>query len=870
MNRVAFLLALGLGYYCSALLGWAMASMGGVAVVSPAAGVALGALYAWGMGIWPVLFVADLLANQVGTTLAWPNILHSLSNTLGPALGAVALKALSKRETEPFGCVRNAFVFIAVSVLSAASVSAVGGVCKLELNGVLLASQRLDTWLKMFTSDAIGALVVTPALLTWVRSAGRIRLRLFTTVEPLSILAVVLAIAWTLFAHQHHELMAGWPLALAFFPCMLWAAIRTPTVVLVSLIPLVAGLALTGTINGLGPFGVMYFRHSVDSVQPLQLYLGVMAGASLMFHAVVREWEQTKDSLRVSQNALEYANDALERRVIERTAELAAANEQLIQEMDERQRVEETLRERSEFIEQVIDHLPSGLAVFRLSGGEALHINPRAVEICGVERSAISTLSLFLERLYPNENDRRKALEKIQAPVVQSARSFSNGWSNVVLAGREGDDVHVSVLHVPVPSQGLVISVFNDVTRQHEAEENSRKLEAQLRQAQKMEAVGQLAGGVAHDFNNLLQIIIGHLSLLMSASGLNDGMQRRLRQMREASDRAAVLVRQLLTFSRNMPVRPRRLDLNDVVTGLLKMLRRLIGEHIELDVRCGSDLRPVLADRGEIEQVLMNLCVNARDAMADGGTISINLRNVYLDRDYCSRYADVAEGYYVIISVADTGTGMTPEVRERIFEPFFTTKEVGKGTGLGLATVYGIVKRINGQIRVYSELGKGSVFHIYLPADVTGFDAESEEPAPAPARGGHETILLAEDEALVRELATETLTGAGYRVLVAADGDEAVHLFKQNASQIQMALLDVVMPKRSGRAVAQIIHELRPDLPVLFCSGYTSGALSGGQPIDDRDLILKPFVPLELLTRIREMLDQKQVAPDGCMAEAPR
>jgi PAS domain S-box-containing protein len=411
-------------------------------------------------------------------------------------------------------------------------------------------------------------------------------------------------------------------------------------------------------------------------------------------------------------------------------------------------------------------------------------------------------------------------------------------WDNSILRDAAGQVI------------GLA-SFGRDVTDQ-------RQLEAQYRHAQKMEAVGQLAGGVAHDFNNLLQVITGYTALALSDLRAEQPLYSELTEIRRAAERATSLVRQLLTFSRRQKIEPRALDINDTIADLLKMLRRLIGEHIELDFEPGYGVKPVLADAGLLEQALMNLCVNARDVMPEGGRLSIATANVTLGREFVEQRGWGREGDYVLLSVTDTGPGIPPELRDRIFEPFFTTKEVGKGTGLGLATVYGIVKQHDGMIEVADEAGRGASFRIYLP--LCGSAEERQPPPPATARTprGHETILLAEDEDLVRSLARRVLESAGYRVLVARDGDEAIALIEAHAGEIDLALLDVVMPRASGREVSARLNLVRPGVPVVFCSGYSRQMLDENwMPDDGVELMLKPYEPKALLERVSARLGRR-------------
>jgi two-component system, cell cycle sensor histidine kinase and response regulator CckA len=382
-------------------------------------------------------------------------------------------------------------------------------------------------------------------------------------------------------------------------------------------------------------------------------------------------------------------------------------------------------------------------------------------------------------------------------------------------------------------------------------------LEERLRQSQKMEAVGRLAGGVAHDFNNMLAVINGYTELLLNRLPAGDASRASLEEVRKAGERAAGLTRQLLAFSRKQVLSPQVLDLNEVVTGIHRMLRRLIGEDIELVTVPEAALGQVRADPGQIEQVLMNLIVNARDAMPQGGRLTVRTQNVILDELLSRVSPELSPGPYVLLSVSDTGVGMDRETQSHIFEPFFTTKEVGKGTGLGLATVYGIVQQSGGHIRVLSEPGEGATFEIYLPRvdDVLSPRCEPElgNAPPAP----RETVLLVEDEPMVREFVRDVLRMNGYTVLEASEGEEAVRIFHAHRGSIDLLLSDVVMPRMSGREVAERLTAFRPGLKVLFMTGYTDDAvvrhgIQGGETA----LIQKPFTPLSLGRKIREVLEK--------------
>lgn len=383
-----------------------------------------------------------------------------------------------------------------------------------------------------------------------------------------------------------------------------------------------------------------------------------------------------------------------------------------------------------------------------------------------------------------------------------------------------------------------------------------KQLEEQLRQSQKLEAIGMLAGGIAHDFNNLLTVICGYSDLSLMRLREEDPLHRNISEINKAADRAAGLTRQLLAFSRKQVLQPRVLDLNAVVSELEKMLRRLIGEDIGLATVLESELGSVKADPGQIEQIIMNLAVNARDAMPQGGKLTIETTNVYLDEEYAKVHVAVVPGPYVMFAVSDTGTGMDSRTQARIFEPFFTTKEKGKGTGLGLSTVYGIAKQSGGNIWVYSELGRGTTFKIYLPRVDEGAQ-EYERPAETEdAFLGAETVLLAEDEEMVRKLARSVLEMSGYQVLEAANGGAALLICERHTEPIHLLLTDVIMPEMSGRELAERLAQLRPEMKVLYMSGYTDNTIVHQGVLDEgANFIQKPFPTDALARKVRDVLD---------------
>jgi len=385
-----------------------------------------------------------------------------------------------------------------------------------------------------------------------------------------------------------------------------------------------------------------------------------------------------------------------------------------------------------------------------------------------------------------------------------------------------------------------------------------KKLEGQVRQTLKMEAVGQLAGGVAHDFNNILSIIGGYAHLILAKVTDRNPVKNYADEIINASNRAAVLTQSLLAFSRKQPVALAVIDLSEVVNGLENYFRKLIREDTELTISCTGASLNVLADRGQIERVLMNLVTNARDAMPGSGRLSMETLPVTLDQAFIETHGYGKLGAYSAFSISDNGIGMDPETRSRIFEPFFTTKEAGKGTGLGLSMAYGVVKKHDGFIHVHSQPGAGTVVTIYLPLVTAAVKADQKDPAPSVAMpGGTETILVCEDDEELRRLTVKVLSHFGYRVIEAVDGQEAIEKFVANSEQVDLVIMDAIMPKKNGKMASQQMKMLRPDLKTIFVSGYSWDIFEEGSEFDENTIFLqKPVLPKELLARAREMLDK--------------
>jgi two-component system, cell cycle sensor histidine kinase and response regulator CckA len=428
--------------------------------------------------------------------------------------------------------------------------------------------------------------------------------------------------------------------------------------------------------------------------------------------------------------------------------------------------------------------------------------------------------------------------------LTKDGRTISCEWYNTPLVDESGNVLGVA-------------SLVQDVTERV-------ALEERLRQSQKMEAVGRLAGGVAHDFNNLLTVIMGYSQILNDGLPAGSRLKDATTQIRSAADRAAGITRQLLAFSRKQVLSPRVIDLNDVMLNLDTMLRRLIGEDVEVLTVPGRDLGSVRADPGQIEQVIMNLALNARDAMPNGGKLTLETENMELDDSYAREHEPLQPGRYVMLAVSDTGTGMSPDTQAHIFEPFFTTKEVGKGTGLGLSMVYGIVKQSGGYIWVYSEPGRGTTFKIYLPRVAQAAEAVGIERRLAGVQRGTETILLVEDDDQLRQLTSSVLAHCGYKVLTAAGTEEGLALCRENHRDIRLLVTDVIMPGMNGRQLAEQVKLISPSTRVLYVSGYTSNAIVHYGVLDPGLWFLpKPFSLSALIAKVREVLDARPDAPQG-------
>ena len=549
---------------------------------------------------------------------------------------------------------------------------------------------------------------------------------------------------------------------------------------------------------------------------------------------------------------IQKARDQLELRVRERTIELAQTNEKMQIEIAERKRTEEALRESEERFRELYDDAPVGYHELD-DEGRITSVNRTELEMTGYVHD-----DMLGQPIWTFDADEETARQQVLA-LLAGLPPFARDRERI-FRRKDGTTFPVLIEDRLLRNEaGRIVGIratIQDITERKDAEEKMDSLQEQLRQSQKMEAVGRLAGGIAHDFNNLLTVIQGHCEISLLQFRGNNPLREDIVEIKKAADRAGNLTRQLLAFSRRQIMEMKVIDLNSLLRELEKMLRRVMGEDVELVTVLDEHLGKIKVDPGQMEQVVLNLAINARDAMPSGGKFILETANVRLDEQYARSHIGVEPGHFVTLSVTDTGSGMSPQVKERLFEPFFTTKEKGKGTGLGLSTVYGIIKQSSGNVRVYSEPGHGSTFRIYLPRVDQETDSLSRRDDAVSMLYGNETVLLVEDEPSVRGLAARVLRNQGYEVLEAVNGDEALQIANRHKGKIDLLLTDVVMPQIGGKELYDQLKPMRADLKVLFTSGYTETAiLHQGELPPGVAFLQKPFSPIFLTHKVREILD---------------
>jgi len=794
LRWLARALALAAAYFVVAKIGLRYATIGpSISPVWPPTGLAVAALVLLGPRYWPAILLGAFVANATTSIPVLAAVGIACGNTAEAMLAAYLLRHRAGQHLA-LDDLRGVRTLVAVAAPVGALASATVGVTSLWLAHVVPAVGVWSALSVWWAGDYLGALVVAPVLLTWVGPAGE-RIGRRTALEmSLLVGGAVLATMAIFGGLLPASLLPPAEYPFLLFPFVVGAALRFGPRGASLLTMTVAMLVVGYTVRGGGPF-VMQTVPSTNTA--LLLYIGILAVTGLSLGPATPRHE----------------------------------------------RAERALRTANEHLAAVIQSSP--LAIYTLDPTSTVRTWNRAAEALYGWR-AEEVIGRPLPTIGHDVEDHGRLRDRV-------LRGEALRGVEVTRRKKDGTLVNISLSVAPLhDAAGRVtgmLSLAADVTEM-------RQLEGQYRQAQKMEAVGRLAGGIAHDFNNLLTAIIGTTALVLEDLGLDARARLDIQEIEKAAKRAAGLTRQLLIFSRQQVLEPRALDLNALVANLEKMLQRLIGEDIELLTKPAASLGAVRADPGQLEQAIVNLVVNARDAMPQGGRLTIETAEVELDRSYVTGHVPTLPGRYVLLAISDTGVGMDGATKARLFEPFFTTKEPGRGTGLGLATVYGIVKQSGGYIWAYSELGHGTTFKVYLPRVAELAEApESTTGTPTPARGS-ETILVVEDQEEVRKLTQRVLEARGYAVLAAANGAEALEIVDRHATPIHLMITDVVMPGMNGREVAQLACAKRSDLKVLFVSGYTGEAVLQNRLLEPGVAFLqKPFTPDVLARKTREVLD---------------
>ena len=813
-------------------------------------GVAMAGLMLWGKGVWPGALLGMALGHVVGG-LPWMQAWGmALADVAGLMVARVVLLRVGLFHPS-LERVRDVLSLFYGAALAGAMCSASLGTVGLVVSGATASANDFVFWWRWWLRDCLGTLLVTPLMLTWARGWNGRLLRL-PSGEVLVWLVLLLGAVALVFGVNYPSHLAGYSVGYVVFVFSIWSALRFGLRGAAAAVFVVGGVSFAGTAHGLGPMVVP----SVDDVALLwSVYNGVFAVTTLVLAAAMSERRRGQEALQASQARYRHLFSH---------APIA-------------------------ILEEDFSQLVHWVQALRLQGitdlQGYLHDHPQELE-CALSVVSVTDINDISLKMFEAEHreqllgplaktvkrdTRRYFIDELQA-LWEGRTGFRNEVSAHTLKGRRID----YLVHWDATTQNgqadwsHVIVAIMDITERSQ-------LRDEFRQAQKMEAVGRLAGGIAHDFNNLIMIIQGYCSLLRAELGDDSPHREETDQIQKAANRAAALTRQLLAFSRKQVMKPKVLDLNTVVSEMNTMLRRLIGEHIVLNKRLAPNLRWVKADPGQLEQVVVNLAVNARDAMPEGGELTLETANAeFLHGSVSTQTGELAAGRYVMLAVTDTGFGMEETVKAHLFEPFFTTKAEGLGTGLGLSTVYGIVKQSGGEISVDSEPGLGTTIRIYLPcAEGTDASRRMAQPAP-PLPRGTETVLVVEDEDLVRETLCKCLDAHGYHVLEASSGPAALRL-AEKAEQIDLLITDFVMPEMNGRELAEHLLQTRPDLRIIVHSGYTDtrSLLKGIQARGGVTFMEKPFSPNDLLLRVRQVLDvsspdDAKAKPVSDVAQAPK
>ncbi len=932
----AFLLAA--CYVIGGLLGSKSSAMmgGDVPLVWAPSGIALAAILLFGYRMWwGVALGACLLTFVQGTPGAFFTVATAVGNTIGAVICAYLLEHFVQFQY-PMGRVKYVTGFILFACLLGTTVNAAFNVVGLCYSGQLPWDQLL--WKQIFSTviiwwvpNAMGALVVTPLILSWA-APGTMRWTRHSIVEAVCCGSGLLIGTQLSFNSWFVYGVENYPLAYLPYPFLIWAALRfgvrgasTGTFV-------VAALSIYEWLHQLGPFWAGQGRDHT-SLMLIGCYIGVVAVGNLLLAAAAVERETairaTVESEKRYRGVVEDQTDLICRFKPDGTlvfvnqaycrfhnghrekllgtnffhnlpeqdreipladfARLTPANpiqayddkvvvgpgqfiwqqcvvralfddedkitefQAVVQDITRRKQSEEALRQGEERLQAILHSMPDCVIVLDEFGLVTL-FNPVAEKI--FQRKQAQVLERSVDELF-SAADRQRYGEYLMGQAGKTPADVIE--VNALQPDGGLLPIDVAVSEISRGGARMSIVVVRDISAR-------KKLEDQYRQSQKMEAVGRLAGGIAHDFNNLMQAILGYINLLDKRLPLGDPNHEAVEQIQKSLAHASSLTRQLLAFSRKQVLTPKLLPLNTAVSDMNHLLQRVLGETIQLKLKLAAPVPWIRADPGQMEQMILNLAINARDAMSQGGTLGIETCNAEFREETALSSGRIAAGSYAVLKISDTGCGMTPEVQAHLFEPFFTTKGNGKGTGLGLSNVYGLVKQSGGEIAVHTEEGHGTTFEIYLPRfDGSVAEVESPHPATPKRTRGTETVLLVEDEELVRLMLVEVLKAADYNVLDARHGADALELAERHTGPIDLLVTDMTMPGFSGSELAKRLAGPRPKMRVLFISGYTDEeAAHLGKVNQPVQFLQKPFHPDAFLTKTRQILDQKR--KDGSVA----
>jgi PAS domain S-box-containing protein len=842
-----FLAVLILVQYLAVRLGLLMGiAHGNVSPVWPATGIAIAFLLRFGIGLWPGLVVGSfigLLQTGVGTWVATGEAAAALLE----ALTAVWLVRYWTSSEDPLSNARDVIYFCILAGGIATAISATVGVASLSLGGVVSWKSFGYHWGTWWLGDMMGALIIAPFLIIWT-SPGHWQLDRTTwfktaTVFAFLFFAGVIAF-WGPFVSTTG--VGDYPIAFLTVPMVVYAAFLAGRRGATTACLIYSVMAISGTAHGLGPF----FRGSVnESLLLLQSYLVVISVTSIILAAVLKERDRAVAGIQRSHHELE-------NRIAERTQELVTLNTQLTHEIVDRKHAEQALRKSQEMLSLALDGANQSIWDWDLTTGKALWIE-QALQLLGYEPYQFeANLKNWKKLVYPE--DWPKVSESLNLHMEGKLPMFdvdyrilnnSGDWQWVQARGKI-----VAADDNKKPTR--MTGVFSDATARKKAEEERRNLLNQITQAQKMEAIGTLAGGIAHDFNNLLTIINGYSELILSEKTEENQDYTRLHKILETGLKGAELVRRLLAFSKINESSPQPLDLNHVVEDSIALIQRTFPKMIEVETILEKDLGMVNADAVQLEQVLMNLSINAKEAMSEGGILRIQTKKVTLDADYCRLLPSAKPGQHALVEISDTGVGINKEIVDRVFDPFFTTKgwDYKKGTGLGLSVAKGIVEQHGGCITCESKRGQGTIFRVYLPIIEKSPVAHerSEVPKNVPSSG---RILLIDDEEYVRDLGKRILERAGYTVITSSNGTEALEIYEKEQSSISLVILDLIMPQMAGEKCLEELRKIDPTLKVVISSGHSLDHRERNSlEAQVRGFINKPYQIEQFLETIRAAL----------------